>query len=110
MWQTPVSNGSPKMLDAAVEAGKLELDAVLSVDAVRRYKPRPEVYAMVAERFSAKPDDIIFISSNRWDVMGASAFGFRTLWVNRAGNPDEYADFRPNAMVKGLEELQTIAV
>ena len=49
------------------------LDAVLSVDAIRIYKPRPEVYALVTERFKLAPADVVFVSSNRWDVMGAAA-------------------------------------
>ena len=88
-----LSNGSPAMLKAAVEAAQLadQLDAVLSVDGLRMYKPRPEVYALATEAFACRPADVVFVSSNRWDVMGASAFGFRTAWVNRARMPDEYA-------------------
>jgi 2-haloacid dehalogenase len=92
-WHTAIlSNGTSAMLAIAVDAAQLasELDAVLSVDAVRTYKPRPEVYQLACDRFQVKPADIVFVSSNRWDVMGASAFGFRTIWVNRAGLPDEY--------------------
>ena len=75
-----LSNGSPRMLEAAVEASGIGglLDAVLSVDAVRVYKPRPEVYALVTDgiRRSSR-NEVVFVSSNRWDVMGAAAFGFR---------------------------------
>ena len=85
-----LSNGTPEMLGAAVTAGKIELDAVLSVDAIRIYKPRPEVYALVTSRFQCMPADIVFVSSNRWDVMGAANFGFRTAWINRAHMPEEY--------------------
>ena len=87
-----LSNGSPPMLTSAVEAAglKADLDAVLSVDAVKMFKPRPEVYALVTAHFSCKPADVVFVSSNRWDAMGATAFGFRTVWVNRAKAPDEY--------------------
>jgi 2-haloacid dehalogenase len=85
-----LSNGSPRMLAAAVAAAGIELDAVLSVDAIRIYKPRPEVYALVTNHFTLAPADIVFVSSNRWDVMGAAAFGFRTAWVNRVGMPEEY--------------------
>jgi 2-haloacid dehalogenase len=87
-----LSNGSPDMLRSAVSAAKLEgvLDAVLSVDAVRMFKPRPEVYALASTHFKRVPGEIIFVSSNRWDVMGAQAFGFRTAWVNRANAPEEY--------------------
>jgi 2-haloacid dehalogenase len=87
-----LSNGSPRMLDAAVAAARIgaDLDAVLSVDAIRIYKPRAEVYALVTDRLQLAGTDIVFVSSNRWDVMGAAAVGFRTVWVNRAKLPEEY--------------------
>lgn len=102
-----LSNGSPAMLDAAVKAGKLDtaLDAVLSIDTVRMYKPRREVYALVTDRFKVAPEGVIFVSSNRWDVMGASAFGFKPAWVNRANNPDEYPDHPPVRTIKSLSDL-----
>jgi 2-haloacid dehalogenase len=102
-----LSNGSPRMLSAAVEASAMagNLDAVLSVDAVRMYKPRPEVYALVTDRFGIKPEEVVFVSSNRWDVMGAAAFGFRPLWVNRARMPEEYADQPPMQIVTDLSAV-----
>jgi 2-haloacid dehalogenase len=102
-----LSNGSPKMLDAAVAAAGIELDAALSVDAVRIYKPRPEVYALVTGRFKLAPADVVFVSSNRWDVMGAAAFGFRTAWVNRARMPDEYEP-APAAVLADLSGLMAL--
>lgn len=107
-----LSNGSPRMLEGAVDGAGLdrELDAVLSVDTIRLYKPRPEVYALVTERFALAPADVVFVSSNRWDVMGATAFGFRCVWVNRAGLPDEYAEFAPVAVVRNLAALATLEV
>jgi 2-haloacid dehalogenase len=106
-----LSNGSPAMLASAVEAAGLKdnLDAVLSVDAIKMYKPRPEVYALAAAHFSVKPAEVVFVSSNRWDAMGATAFGFRTVWVNRARAPDEYTDCPPAATVSDLTGLLTIA-
>jgi 2-haloacid dehalogenase len=81
-----LSNGSPRMLDAAVHAAGIAelMDFVLSVDAVRQYKPRPEVYALVTAAIAVKPSDVVFVSSNRWDVMGAVSFGFKGVWINRA--------------------------
>ena len=67
---------------------------MLSVDTIRIYKPRPEVYALVTERFSVAPADVVFVSSNRWDVMGATAFGFRCVWVNRAELPEDIRSSR----------------
>jgi 2-haloacid dehalogenase len=105
-----LSNGSPQMLAAAVEAAKIgsDLDAVLSVDTIRIYKPRPEVYAMVTERFKLAPADVVFVSSNRWDVMGAAAFGFQTAWVNRAKLPEEYGP-APDAVLADLGGLLAVA-
>jgi len=107
-----LSNGSPRMLDAAVNASGIAAlcDAVLSVDAVRMYKPRPEVYALVTGHFGCKPRDVVFVSSNRWDVMGAAAFGFRPVWVNRARLPDEYADRPPAHVVSDLSALASFAI
>jgi 2-haloacid dehalogenase len=98
------------MLDAAVDSAGLRplLDAVFSVDPLRLYKPRREVYAMAAEGLSAAPEDIVFVSSNRWDVMGAAAFGFKTVWVNRANVPDEYPDTAPAEVVTGLAALHSV--
>jgi 2-haloacid dehalogenase len=106
-----LSNGSPAMLAAAVKAAKLEneLDAVLSVDTIRMFKPRPEVYRIATDAFKVAPSDIIFASSNRWDVMGARAVGFTPTWVNRAGMPEEYADFAPVKVVPDLTSLVALA-
>jgi 2-haloacid dehalogenase len=105
-----LSNGAPAMLASAVETAdlKAELDAVLSVDALKMFKPRPEVYALVTAAFSCRPADVTFVSSNRWDVMGAAAFGFRTIWVNRVGLPDEYPDCPAAATVRSLTDLLSI--
>ncbi len=102
-----LSNGTPRMLDAAVKAAGLsnEFDAVLSVDSLRRYKPRPEVYTLASDALDLPPDEIAFVSSNRWDVMGAVSFGFHTYWVNRAGVPDEYPDFPPRRRIESLNLL-----
>jgi 2-haloacid dehalogenase len=102
-----LSNGTPGMLSGAVAAAGIAeyLDAVLSVDTVRRYKPRPEVYMLATDALALPRADIGFVSSNRWDVMGAASFGFQALWVNRAGVPDEYADFAPLRRIGNLMEL-----
>jgi 2-haloacid dehalogenase len=107
-----LSNGSPRMLDAAVEASGIAAlcDAVLSVDAVRMYKPRPEVYALVTDRFQVTPDEVVFVSSNRWDIMGAGSFGFRPVWVNRSQLPEEYAHQRPERIVPDLSALPSLAL
>ena len=107
-----LSNGSPKMLDGAVAAARIgaELDAVLSVDSMRIYKPRREVYALVIDAFAIAPTEVAFVSSNRWDVMGATAFGMRCIWVNRAAMPEEYPEFAPVAVVRDLASLATLRI
>jgi 2-haloacid dehalogenase len=106
-----LSNGSPAMLKGAVDAAGLagELDAVLSVDSLHIFKPRQEVYRLVTDRFSCQPPDVRFVSSNRWDVMGAAAFGFHPFWINRGKMPDEYADFPPKQIVTSLDALTHLA-
>jgi 2-haloacid dehalogenase len=105
-----LSNGSPKMLTAAVDAAGIgeDLDAVLSVDTIRLYKPRAEVYALVTERFGIAPGEVVFVSSNRWDVMGAMSFGFRTAWINRASVAEEYGP-PPDAVLAELGGLAAMA-
>lgn len=92
-----LSNGTPEMLEAAVSSAGLEgsFDALLSVEDVATYKPAPIVYDLVLERFAARPSEVLFVSSNGWDISGAASFGFRTLWVNRAGLPVDRLPHRP---------------
>jgi 2-haloacid dehalogenase len=102
-----LSNGSPAMLKGAVDAAGIggDLDAVLSVDVLKMFKPRPEVYRLVTEHYGCTPDEVTFVSSNRWDIMAGTSFGFRCLWVNRSKMPDEYLDFPPERVVSDLSGL-----
>ena len=102
-----LSNGSPDMLDGIVDGAGVrgDLDAVLSVDVLKMFKPRPEVYALVTQRFACKPADVTFVSSNRWDVMASVSVGFHGLWVNRSKMPDEYLDFPPERVLSDLSVL-----
>ncbi|WP_153769855.1 haloacid dehalogenase type II [Labrenzia sp. CE80] len=102
-----LSNGSPAMLDAAVQAAGLAdlLDNVFSVDELKTYKTDERTYEMVTNHFRIYPDAVSFQSSNRWDVAGATAFGFRTVWMNRTNQPDEYTDLAPSAVLSDLTGL-----
>ncbi|GAA0772849.1 haloacid dehalogenase type II [Roseibium denhamense] len=102
-----LSNGSQPMLDAAAKAaGLTELfDEIFSVDSLRTFKTNPQVYEMVTTHFRIYPEEISFQSSNRWDIAGATAFGCRTVWINRAGMPDEYTDLAPKAVLADLTGL-----
>ena len=105
-----LSNGSTDMLEAAVKGAKLHdvLDHVLSVDAVRAFKPPPKVYDLAITALGVKPGEIAFVSSNRWDVAGAANRGLKPIWVNRGGNPDEYPGLAPAATVRGLDEISAL--
>lgn len=102
-----LSNGSPGMLGSGVrhsDLGEL-LDAVLSVDELQVYKPAPRVYALATETFSCEPWEILFFSSNAWDVAGASTFGFRVAWVNRFGQSRERLPDGPEWEIRTLDEI-----
>lgn len=102
-----LSNGSPKMLAAAVRNAALDgiIDDIFSVEPLRTYKTAPAVYEMVTTAYRLYPGAVSFQSSNRWDVAGATKFGFRTVWINRVGMPDEYRDYGPHMILPSLETL-----
>jgi 2-haloacid dehalogenase len=95
------------MLQSAVRsAGMLAwLDAVLSVDSVRQFKTTPTSYQMVSDHFGLQASDVLFVSSNAWDALGATWFGFTTLWVNRQGLPPEAIGPSPHYTGRDLSEV-----
>jgi 2-haloacid dehalogenase len=105
-----LSNGSPMMLDAAVNAARLAtlLDAVLSVEAVGVYKPHPKVYQLAVDRLGIPAAAIAFQSSNAWDAYAASAFGMQVVWCNRYDQRPERLPGAPDRMVKSLAELPAL--
>ncbi|CAA2156732.1 MULTISPECIES: haloacid dehalogenase type II [Methylobacterium] len=102
-----LTNGNAAMVDRAVASAGLadHLDAVLSVDDAQVFKTHPDAYRIALLRLAVGEADVLFCSSNRWDVAGAHAFGFRTAWVNRRGLPDEYADLAPTSVIGSLDGL-----
>lgn len=86
-----LSNGSPEMLNSAVKNAGMEgvLDHVISVDLIGLFKTAPESYALVEKIIPIKKIEILFVSSNSWDALGATWYGFKTHWVNRQGLPLE---------------------
>lgn len=105
-----LSNGSPDMLKGAVQAAQIgaDLDAVLSVDVLKMFKPRPKVYRLVIDHYKCVPSDVTFVSSNRWDVMAGTSVGFNGVWVNRSKAPDEYNDFPPKQVLNDLTGLAAL--
>lgn len=102
-----LSNGNPQMLDIAVKSAGMTglFDHVLSVDTVRAYKPSPAAYALGTQAFSAEPREIVFVSSNGWDVAGAGWFGFTTFWLNRQNAPAEELGVTPHGAGGGMNDL-----
>jgi len=100
-----LSNGSPDMLDPLVAQSGLSFDAVLSVDALKVYKPAPEVYQLAVDRLGVAKQDIGFVSSNGWDAVGAKSFGFEVNWINRSNAPVERTGFPPDRIVRSLDEI-----
>lgn len=102
-----LSNGAPDMLRSAVTSAGLseDLDAVLSVEDVGVFKPHARVYDMVGQRFGTTPDQVLFVSSNGWDIAGASGYGFTTAWVNRAGLPQDRLFAAPDHVMADLTTI-----
>ncbi len=105
-----LSNGSPRMLAAAVEnagIGKF-LTEVLSVEDVGAFKPHPKVYQYAVDRLGVAPGQICFQSSNAWDAYAASAFGMRVIWCNRYAKRRERLPGSPEAEIRTLAELPSL--
>ena len=102
-----LSNGSPRMLAAAVDNAGLGdlLDAVLSVETVAVYKPHPKVYQHAVDQLGVAADAIAFQSSNAWDAHAASAFGMKVVWCNRYDQRRERLPGRPDHEIRSLSEL-----
>lgn len=102
-----LSNGTPQMLDAAIDSAGLTdaLDAALSVEDVGIYKPDPRVYQLAVDRLATAPARICFVSTNAWDAAGAAHFGFKVAWLNRFGQARERLPGEPSAVIDSLAEL-----
>ena len=92
-----LSNGSPEMLQSAADHSGLTpyLTHLISVEQVRQFKTHPEAYGLASKTLNIPTEELLFVSSNGWDVMGASWYGFKTCWINRAGLPFETVGPRP---------------
>ena len=106
-----LSNGSPPMLNGAVQSAGIGdvLDDVLSVESVGVFKPHASVYDLVQNRFGCARDEVLFVSSNGWDAAGASGYGFVTAWVNRAGEPMDRLPWKPAHVLPDLTTIPQLA-
>jgi 2-haloacid dehalogenase len=104
-----LSNGNPEMLDPMVKASGLadKFEAVISVDAAKVFKVDPKTYDLVKKQTGVTSDKVCFLSSNCWDAHGAALYGFKTLWVNRSGVPE---DNLPGTVVAHIKDLSHLPV
>jgi 2-haloacid dehalogenase len=102
-----LSNGSPRMLEAAVASSGLAplLGPILSVDAVKTYKPSPLVYSLGPKALGIPAGELLFVSSNAWDVVGAKAAGYQVAWCNRTSAPEEEFGLHADFVVTSLDQL-----
>ena len=107
-----LSNGSPMMLEAAVESAGIgdRLDTVVSVDALGMYKPSAEVYQLAMDELQVGRGQVSFQSSNAWDAAAAATFGFRVAWCNRFGQARERLPDAPDVEIRTLDELPAIVL
>jgi 2-haloacid dehalogenase len=102
-----LSNGDPDMLGVAVKSAGFSglLAHVISVHPLRKFKTDPATYALGTQALDLPARDILFVSSNCWDAIGATWFGYTTLWVNRSGLPIEQLDTSPTRIGTSLRDV-----
>ena len=102
-----LSNGDPAMLGVAVRSAGLDglLDHVLSVDSLGLYKTHPDAYALGTQALGLPASQVVFVSSNSWDALGATWFGYQTLWVNRYKLPPEEIGPPPARIGNSLRDV-----
>jgi len=105
-----LSNGSPRMLSAAVDSASLKgvFTDVISVDEVKIYKTSPRVYGLMSQHLGVSDGAIAFVSSNFWDIAGAKSFGLWSCWVNRGHLPEEELGVMPDVSVPALDGLANL--
>lgn len=105
-----LSNGSPKMLRTGLETTGLRTHFrwVISADAVKLYKPAPKVYQLAPKIMHLKKTEILFVSSNSFDVVGAKTFGFKVCWINRMGSPLDPLGPKPDMVAQSFDELAEV--
>lgn len=105
-----LSNASPSMLHMAIKTSNIDfyIDSCFSANHLKIYKPHPTVYNLVLEKYDLNKNEILFVSSNSWDVAGAKSFGFNVSWINRFNNKKEVLPFKSDIELKSLIDLPNI--
>lgn len=101
------SNGSHDMLDPLIENAGLEdvFSEILSIDEIKQFKPAPASYQYAMEKLNLEKQEVLFMSSNGWDISGAKNFGFQTAWINRKNLPTEQLGLEPDYVFPDLNGL-----
>ena len=105
-----LSNGTPNLLNDLVKTNNLEnfFDDIFSIEEVGVYKPDTRVYDIPIKKYNILKDEVLFLSSNTWDVSGAGNYGYNTIWVNRNNNIFDNLDFVPKHEINSLKGLLDI--
>jgi 2-haloacid dehalogenase len=105
-----LSNGTPELLNELVDSNKLDaiFDDIFSIEEVRIYKPDSKVYDLPVNKYKIKPNEIIFLSANTWDVSGGGNYGYNSVWVNRNNTVFDNLDYKPFKEIKSLQQLLDI--
>ncbi len=102
-----LSNGTPDLLNELVKSNNLEntFDDLFSIESIKIYKPNFKVYELPVKNYKIQPDEIVFLSSNTWDVSGGGNYGYNAIWVNRNNAIFDNLDFKPKNVVNNLSQL-----
>ena len=105
-----LSNGTPELLNELVKTNNLEsfFDDIFSIEEVGVYKPDTKVYDIPIKKYGIKKNEVIFLSSNTWDVSGGGNYGYQSIWVNRNKNIFDYLDYKPKNQINSLKGLLDI--
>jgi len=105
-----LSNGSPDLLNELVNSNNLTeiFDDLFSIEEVKIYKPDSKVYEIPINKYKIKSKEIVFLSSNTWDVSGGGNYGYQSIWVNRNNNIFDNLDYKPKYEIKNLKQLLDI--
>ena len=105
-----LSNGTPELLNELVVSNKLDaiFDDIFSIEEVKIYKPDSTVYDLPVNKYKIKPNEIIFLSANTWDVSGGGNYGYNSVWVNRNNTVFDNLDYKPFKEIKSLQQLLDI--
>ena len=105
-----LSNGTPALLNELVKSNNLDniFNDIFSIEEVGIYKPDSKVYDMPIKKYQIKKEEVVFLSSNTWDVSGGGNYGYNSIWVNRNNNIFDNLDYKPKNEIKNLTELLAI--